>query len=107
MGTPSIKCDISIMAIKMMNDKMKYGTALEMIIIIGFIGETNNTSIVPRSFSFTMLTEVIMAQISMSNIPIIPGTKLNALLICGLYKFVVEATEMAAAPNSCIIIARA
>ena len=86
---------MSIMAIKMMNDNTKYGTALEMIIIIGFIGETNNTSIVPRSFSFTMLTEVIMAQISMSNIPIIPGTKLNALLICGLYKFLVEATEMA------------
>ena len=42
----------------------------------GFKGDANRTSIVPDSFSRTMATLVIMAQISISTIPITPGTKL-------------------------------
>ena len=42
----------------------------------GRTGETSNTSIVPLSFSRTIDTEVISAQISMNINPMIPGTKL-------------------------------
>ena len=51
---------------------------------MGRTGETSNTSIVPISFSRTMETDVIMAQISIRIKPITPGTKLYSLLLCGL-----------------------
>lgn len=50
----------------------------------GGIGEASNTSMLPVSFSRTIDTEVIMAQMSSKIIPITPGTKLNALFDCGL-----------------------
>ena len=46
------------------------------MIHIGRTGDTNNTSIVPVSFSLTIDTEVIMAQIKIKINPMIPGTKL-------------------------------
>ena len=53
-----------------------WGMRFDKIINSGFTGETNNTSIVPVSFSRTMEIEVIMAQISIRIKPITPGTKL-------------------------------
>ena len=50
----------------------------------GRTGDTSSTSIVPVSFSRTIDTEVIMAQINMKIIPMIPGTKLYELFIWGL-----------------------
>ena len=47
-----------------------------MMISSGRVGDTSSTSIVPLSFSRTMEMEVIMAQTSMSNIPMMAGTKL-------------------------------
>ena len=46
------------------------------MIISGRVGDTSSTSIVPLSFSRTMEMEVIMAQTSMSSIPMMAGTKL-------------------------------
>jgi len=42
----------------------------------GRTGDTSNTSMVPVSFSRTIDTEVIMAQINMNINPMSPGTKL-------------------------------
>ena len=63
----------------------KYGIILARTIFIGFIGDTSSTSMLPVSFSLTMDTEVISAQISSSISPMIPGTKLYELFNCGLY----------------------
>ena len=46
------------------------------MIRMGRTGDTSSTSIVPVSFSRTIDTEVIMAQIRMKMSPMIPGTKL-------------------------------
>jgi len=46
------------------------------MIHIGLTGDTRRISIVPISFSRTMDTEVIRAQIRMKMSPIMPGTKL-------------------------------
>lgn len=43
---------------------------------MGRTGETSSTSIVPVSFSRTIDTEVMMAQIRMKISPMMPGTKL-------------------------------
>jgi len=51
------------------------------MIKIGLIGETNNTSIVPISFSRTIDIDVIIAHINIRMSPITPGTKLYALFI--------------------------
>ena len=50
----------------------------------GRMGETSNTSMVPLSFSRTMEIDVIMAQTSISSVPMMAGTKLYADFICGL-----------------------
>ena len=84
-GTPSTKRAISSMVTRMAKASNRYGTALAMITISGRTGDTSSTSIVPRSFSRTMLIEVIMAQISISNMPMMAGTKLYAERIWGLY----------------------
>ena len=55
------------------------------MMVWGRTGETSRRFMVPVSFSLTMETEVIMAQIRMNIIPIMPGTKLYALFSCGLY----------------------
>ena len=47
-----------------------------MMIISGRTGDTSSTSIVPFSFSRTMEMEVIIAQMSISNMPMMAGTKL-------------------------------
>ena len=57
-------------------DSTRYGIALAMMIIIGLIGEVSSTSIEPVSFSRTIATAVIIAQISIRIKPITPGTKL-------------------------------
>ena len=44
--------------------------------ISGWTGEASITSIVPRSFSRTIEMLVIMAQMSISNMPMMAGTKL-------------------------------
>ncbi len=62
----------------------KYGTALEMMMYAGFMGETSRISIVPVSFSFTMAMAVIMTQTISSTIAITPGTKFGAPFSCGL-----------------------
>ena len=46
------------------------------MIMKGLTGEVSSTSIDPLSFSLTMATAVIMAQISMRIRPMTPGTKL-------------------------------
>ena len=43
---------------------------------IGRTGETSSTSIVPVSFSRTIDTEVMIAQMTMKINPMMPGTKL-------------------------------
>ena len=75
-GTSKMNLDIKRVQVKMKNANNRYGTTLAMIIIKGLIGLTKSTSIVPRSFSLTMLMLVIIAQISIKSIPMIPGTKL-------------------------------
>ena len=50
----------------------------------GGTGEARSTSIVPSSFSRTMLMLVIMAQMSIKMRPITPGTKLYSLFCAGL-----------------------
>ena len=47
-----------------------------MMIISGRTGLTSSTSIVPLSFSLTMLILVIIAQMSTRMMPMMPGTKL-------------------------------
>ena len=47
-----------------------------MMTISGRTGDTNSTSMVPRSFSLTIEMEVIMAQISIRSMPMMAGTKL-------------------------------
>ena len=51
---------------------------------IGRIGEASRISMVPVSFSRTIETLVIIAQMSINTTPITPGTKLYALSPCGL-----------------------
>ena len=54
--------------------------------IVSFLtGETSKTSIVPDSFSLTIVTDVIKAHIIINMSPITPGTKLYELFNCGLY----------------------
>ncbi len=64
--------------------------ALDITTIRGFIGDTNNISMVPFSFSFTMDTEVIMAPSNMRIRVITPGTKLKVLDNFGLYNMLVS-----------------
>ena len=59
-GTPRTYTERRSMVIRFTSDSVKYGVTLERIIYIGLIGETRRISIVPFSFSRTMLTEVIM-----------------------------------------------
>ncbi len=47
-----------------------------MMTIRGRTGDTSSTSIVPFSFSRTTEMEVIMAQMSISSMPMMAGTKL-------------------------------
>ena len=51
----------------------------------GCIGDTSMISIVPNSFSFTMVMAVIIVHTSISTIAITPGTILYAPFSCGLY----------------------
>src|SRR6478735_5982331 len=54
----------------------KYGTALATTILKGCMGDTSITSIVPNSFSLTMVMAVINVHTSISTMAITPGTKL-------------------------------
>ena len=47
-----------------------------MMTIRGLTGETSSTSMVPLSFSRTIEMEVIIAQMSISSMPMMAGTKL-------------------------------
>ena len=67
---------------------------------MGFTGDTNSTSMVPVSFSRTMLMEVMMAQISRKIIPMMPGTKLNELFIWGLKSMCTSKGDAAVDPAS-------
>ena len=84
-GNPSTVYDITSMMARMIHDNRKYGISFPSIIVAGLTGDTSSRSIVPFSFSRTIDTEVMMAHISMKIIPMIPGTKLYALFILGLY----------------------
>ena len=66
----------------------------------GRTGDTSSTSIVPVSFSRTIDTEVIMAQIRMKIMPMMPGTKLYELFICRLNSRRVPAADTPGAPDS-------
>src|ERR1035437_7464707 len=72
------------MAVRLTSERNKYGIAFEMITIKGFIGDTNNISIVPISFSRTIETEVIITQTSNNTMAMTPGTKLGEPLRSGL-----------------------
>ena len=53
----------TIIEINIIIDRMKYGMAFAKMMMDGFIGDTNKTSIVPVSFSLTMAMAVIKTQI--------------------------------------------
>ncbi|OPZ57416.1 MAG: hypothetical protein BWY89_00680 [Bacteroidetes bacterium ADurb.BinA012] len=55
-----------------------------MIICHGFNGDTSSTSMVPYSFSRTMVTEVINAHISMRMSVMTPGMNMKWLFRPGL-----------------------
>src|SRR5690606_1503085 len=74
----------SKMLVTLISDNNKYGIALVTTIISGCTGETSKTSIVPRSFSRTIDTAVIITQTSIRMSAITPGTKLCTLFSCGL-----------------------
>lgn len=76
--------------VKMPKESKKYSTSFEMMTRAGFKGDMSSTSILPCSFSRTMETLVIIAQISIKISPSKPGTKLGADLPCGLKSIVVE-----------------
>src|SRR6187455_890997 len=65
-------------------DNNKYGTAFARTTNCGRIGETSIISMVPISFSFTMVMAVIIVHTNNKTIAITPGTKLNAPFSCGL-----------------------
>ena len=76
MGTARINFEMSKILMRIKMESTKYGTVLAIIIYKGLTGDTKSTSIVPLSFSRTILTEVIIAHINIKSIPMIPGTKL-------------------------------
>ena len=75
-GIPNTVYEMASIIPRMIQERRKYGTNFPNMIVLGFMGETNNRLIVPFSFSPTIDTEVIMAQIRIKIIPKIPGTKL-------------------------------
>ena len=75
-GIPKTVYEMASMIPRMIQERRKYGTSFPKMIVLGFMGETNNRLIVPFSFSPTIDTDVIMAQIRIKIIPRIPGTKL-------------------------------
>ena len=75
-GTPITNTAQTMISTRSKIDSTRYGIALAMMIIIGLIGEVSSTSIEPVSFSRTIATAVIIAQISIRIKPITPGTKL-------------------------------
>ena len=54
------------------------------MMVRGRTGDTKSRFMVPVSFSLTMETDVIIAQMSMKIMPMMPGTKWYALFNCGL-----------------------
>ena len=84
MGTPMTKTASKSTVTMLTTESVKYGAIFESMMCSGFMGEARSTSMVPVSFSRTMATDVIMAQMSISTRPITPGTKLYELFCCGL-----------------------
>ena len=70
----------------------KLGVNFAIMIYNGLNGDTNNTSMVPNSFSFTMATDVIMVHTSINTKAITPGTKLGAPRNSGLYNICTSGT---------------
>ena len=75
-GTSSKNLETNRIVVRFMQEITKYGIIFARMILMGLTGETSNTSIVPLSFSLTIATEVIIAQIKININPIMPGTKL-------------------------------
>ncbi len=73
-----------------MVERIRYGTAFASTTICGRMGDTSMTSIVPISFSLTMVMAVIMVHTSSRTMAITPGTKLNAPFNCGLYNIFIS-----------------
>src|SRR5262245_25442129 len=69
-----------------MNAIMTYGMILPTIISNGRIGDTRICSIVPRSFSLTMLSAVRMAPTIIMITAMMPGTMKLTLLSSALYQ---------------------
>ena len=80
------------MDVTFISETITYGTNLEKITINGWKGETNNTSMVPSSFSRTIEMDVIITQISHMIMDIIPGIKTNSPFISGLYNMRISGT---------------
>ena len=71
----------------------------------GRMGDTISKSIVPDSFSRTIEIEVIRVQIIKMIRPSIPGTKVYALSICGLWSMrMFRLTGVFCVENSVVII---
>ena len=83
-GILNTKKPKSRIIVALIMDKKIYGNTLPIITWKGFMGETNNTSIVPNSFSLVMEMEVIIAETSIKMMVITPGTKLKTLFNSGL-----------------------
>src|SRR6478736_1006961 len=75
-GTPSTKTLSNKMLVMLMMDSSRYGMAFATTIFIGCMGDTSIISMVPVSFSRTMVMAVIMVHTSIKTIAITPGTKL-------------------------------
>src|SRR6218665_1713709 len=75
-GTPSTNLLSNKILAILTNDNNRYGTAFATMIFKGCSGDTSMISIVPVSFSFTIVTAVIIVQINISTMAITPGTKL-------------------------------
>src|SRR6185295_12616610 len=75
-GTPSTNTLSNKMLAILIADNNRYGMAFAITTINGFIGETSITSMVPISFSLTIVIAVIMVHTSSNTMAITPGTKL-------------------------------